>query len=785
VTLSSRSIAYHDAIAPRRAVVNLPDESQRRRWLTWAASGLVVLNLPGLAGCGGGGEDDGPSGSTGGGTPPPPPPPSPPAPPAPPPVGTSPESNQAAQATQSALAALTARAGRTPGFDASAAAAELALTGAFARTGVDASSQTAWGRTVAGRWLLVVLDPRRVVGAAPGPSAAASALPPLARRGLAGGAAAPPGRKSALSAGTELPRLLVARQMRLLDMLGPIARQGAAHHVAADVGPRTLPDLRAIATARGLQLVPQTPDAAFEFAQETTVEGLKAVRGDGVFFVNSFGSTVSDPADTVAALATVSAIATTTRAFVRASDGSTSAEPAYEADLAAGRLVNLVVPDLRSETPLYRAVLGITPDFGRFYDWQFEPNSLAWLNVAGGGIVGGWQGMLGARGAKTLVGWSQGVAMAQMLAVAEDFFHLTLATNAFDGPLAGGLRRTPRLRNYGNGETLEFLTNRGLAGSSELAYFPQANPAEYVNVLTPTLDYVLVQEPDETCELVGQFGAERDGSLRLARSLNSFSEPLMARATDPTVAFGETLRIREWKGDFVRAELPRNLQGGYLQLFNDGRWTNAVQLTYWELPFTVRARIDDLLLDVTLRMRLRGDIRGYRLRPDQPPLEQKPGVLLSSMLGTSADWSASGSIERTEGDSTTRIEWSGSGNVTDLGPAFAAAGLANVSSRIELDARVMRALLLFSAPGLRERTVVTRQGRVQSDTTVEMTAGVAFPLASLDGMPVNLDDRWGITAGGARETEPVSLLGPRVREVEVRWPGTAAAFPPEDTVGGR
>ena len=763
--------------------MNLPAESERRRWLTWAASGLMVLNLPSLAGCGGGGDDGGPSGGTVGGTPPP----------APPPVGTSPASNQSAQATQTALSALTALAGRTPGFDASAAAAELARTGAFARTGVDASSQTAWGRTAAGRWLLVVLDPRRVVGAAPGQSAAASAMPPLARRvptsrahgRHVGMPTAPPGRKTALSAGTDLPRLLVSRQMRLLDMLGPIARQGVAHHVAADVGPRTLPDLRAIATARGLQLVPQTPDAAFEFASETTVEGLKAIRGDGVFFVNSFGSTVSDPADPVAALATVSAIATTTRAFVRDSDGSTTAEPAYEADLAAGRLVNLIVPDLRSETPRYRAVLGITPDFCRFYDWQFESNSLAWLNVAGGGIVGGWQGMLGARGAKTLVAWSQGVAMAQMLAVAEDFFHLTLATNAFDGPLAGGLRRSPRLRNYGNGETLEFLANQGLTGSSELAYFPQANPAEYVNVLTPTLDYVLVQERDETCELVGQFGAERDGSLRLARSLNRFDEPLMARATDPTVAFGETLRIETWMGDFVRAELPRDLQGGYLQLFNDGRWTNAVQLTYWEMPFTVRARIDGLLLDVTLRMRLRGDIRGYRLRPDQPPLEQQPGVLLSSMLGSSADWSASGSIERTAGDTTTRIEWSGSGNVTDLGPAFAAAGLVNVSSRIELGARLMRALLLFSAPGLRERTVVTRQGLVQSDTTVEKTAGVGFPLASLDGMPVNLDDRWGITAGLTRDSEPVSLLGPRVREVEVSWPGVAAAFPPEDAVGGR
>lgn len=787
--------------------MNLPNEHERRRWLAWAASGLVALNLPSLVGCGGG--DDSSTGGSAGTSPMPPDPPSPPSPPiAPPPppppplTGSSPDSVQAAQATQAALITLTALAAGTPVFDAAAVASALSLSGAFARTGVGADSRTAWGRTAAGRWLVVALDVRRPIAAGPGPMGSTGRVRPLARRhdgrarastqtanaasagfSSARSAAAAPGRAVALAGGTELPRLLVARQMRLLDMLGPIARQTWPHLVSHDVGARTLPDLRAIAAGRGFELVPDTPDAAFEFGRETTVEGLKAVRGDGVFFVNSFGGSASDAADAGGALASVSAIATTTRGVVRGSDGSSTADPAFEADLAAGRLVQMIVPDLRSDTPAWRAVLGITPDFARFHDWQFEPNSLAWLNVSGGGIVGAWQGVLGARGAQTLVGWSQGVPMAQMLAVAEDFFHLTLATDAFEGPLADTLRRTPRLRNYGNGETLEFLASLGLDDLAELAYFPQANPAEYVNTLTPTLDYALINEEDETCELVGQFGAERDGSVLLATGLNSFSEPLLARATDPPVRFGDALRIEIWRGDFARVQLPRHLQGGYLQLRNDGRWTNVVQLSFWEMPITVRATLTGgLMFDITLRLRLRGDIRGYRLRPDQPPLEQQPGVLLSRMLGSSAQWTASGAIERTEGDTTRRIEWSGSSLVT---AAVAADGAVVVNGNLDLGTRRMRTQLLVSAPGWRERTVVTREGRVQSDETVVKTLAVAFPLRSLEGLTLAFDDRWNITAGSASDSETVTLLGDRVREVVVSWPGAAAAFAPEDNVGGR
>jgi hypothetical protein len=674
---------------------------------------------------------------------------------------------------EAARTALTQLAAASPGFDAAAAASALASTGRFARTGVDSLSQTAWARGSDGRWLLVPVNQRGGPrpGAAPGAGRPATRLAPLP-------ATAQPddGRKRILAGGTDLPRLLVARPWRQLDMLGPIIRLTVPHMVADAVDRDTLPNLRAIAAGRGFDVVPITPDENLEFAQQTTVDGLKAISGDGVFFVNSFGGSGTDEGSTV------SAIATTTRALVRGSGGGFVLDSRHEADLAAGRLVQMVVPDLRSETPSYRDVFGITPDFGRFYNWSFAPNSLVWLNVTGGGIVGQWQGMLGARGAMTLIGWSAGVSMAQMLATAEDFFHLTLATDRFDGSAARGLRRSPRLRNYGNGETLEFLARQGLANPGELAYFPRPNPAEYVNVLSPTLDYVSIDEEEETCELVGQFGAERDGSLLLAGSLNSFAEPLLQRATDPTVRFGDSLSIETWKGDFVRARLPRDRRGGYLQLRNGGRWTNVAQLTFWEVPITVRSTITGgLTYDLTLRLRLRGDVRGYRLRPDQPLDEQRPDVLMTRTLETELQWTASGSIERTDSGTTTRIEWGGSSNIV----AGGAGGLIGVNATAQLRSRRMELILSLAAEGWRERTVVLRGGVVQSDSTVTRSLSVNYPLASLTGLSLSFDERWNLQPGSTRDTEPVSLLGARTREVVVSWPFAGAAFPPEDEVGGR
>ncbi|MDP3615210.1 MAG: hypothetical protein Q8R98_25490, partial [Rubrivivax sp.] len=438
------------------------------------------------------------------------------------------------------------------------------------------------------------------------------------------------------------------------------------------------------------------------------------------------------------------------------------------------------VPVMSAPAGTYRMVLGITPDFVRFYDWQFPLNSLGFLAVTGG-TLGDWQGLLGARGLRTLVAFSADTDLPRMLAAAEDFFHLTLATNHLEGSARGSLDNQPRLRNFGNGETLQFLLQRRVVDSGSLAYFPQATPADYVNALTPTIDHLLVDEETLECELVGQFGAPDVGSVKHGGELNTFAEPLLADAADPTLRFGSDLSITDWRGDFIACRLPEHLTGSRLQVFNGGRWSNVASLTYWTVPVTVRDRISGgLMLDVSFELHFRHDVRGFRLRPDQPVAQQIPVVSVNRMKRSQAQWTASGQLSRTEGDTTTQLEWSGSSLVQAGGPG----GFVAFGGQLDLAARRMVVVLAMSAEGRRERTVVTRSGSTVSDSTFLGPLGVAFPLDPSMQLVMEFADDWTLVAGSASANQPVSLLGSRTREVTVSWPAASPMLPPRDKEGG-
>jgi hypothetical protein len=580
-----------------------------------------------------------------------------------------------------------------------------------------------------------------------------------------------------MASSTDLPRVLVARQFRLLDMLGPLPLWDVDHVTRNWVDRDTLPDIRKLAKGRGFAVVDLGPDDGFEFARETTVQGLKAISSDGVFFVNTFGGAI--PVGGVP----VTAIASSTAAYLRTSSGEFLADSAYEDDLSAGRLVYMQVPVLSAPPGSYRMVLGITPDFARFYDWQFALNSIGFFNVTGGGTLGDWQGMLGARGLRTLMTWSSAVPLQRMLAAAEDFFHLTMATNRLQGRARGSLDTRPRLRNYGNGETLGYLRDRGVISAEEFAYFPQAAPGDFVNVLTPTVDYVSVNEATLECEIVGQFGADDGGSVKTGTSLNSFSEELLMQAADPTLNFGNDARISSWSGDFIRCRLSSDIGGTLIQVFNGGRWSNAARLSYWTVPITVRVAITGgLSYDITLELHIRQDVRGFRLNPTQAVAHQIPVVSITQMKRTRAQWTAAGSISQTVGDTRTDLDWSGSSFVNSDGPG----GYVSLVGRLNLRSRRFEAQFEVSAEGWRERTRVTREGRVVSDETVERTLGVSFPPGSATPMPLVMEfgDDWSLQAGGATARQPVSILGSRTKEITVTWPAASVEQGPRDDEGG-
>lgn len=730
----------------------------RRRWLGMASAGMVVVTLPGLAGCGGQGDEDGGdaggaggTGATGG-------------------TGGSAPTEAVALALESAIASMLSLADGQGGFDAAALASALARQPAWVRTGVSEADQSVWARLANGQWLIVPNATRPAASAsATGQSKAAAAAPGVRRErtgaepsnGSSGG-----GRARALAGGTELPSLLVARGFRLLDMWGPMPLHEVLHTTLNWVDANTLPGIRKIAAGRGFDVVHLEREYYFPVS---TVAGLKAVADDGVFFVNTFGGTGTDDN------AQISAIATNSTRYRFNGMGERVSDPGFDDDLDAGRLVHMVVPVLSSPALQYRAVLGITPAFARFYNWSFPRSSIGFFNVIGTNIVPDWHNMLQAQGLSTLITWATSVSLPRMLAAAEDFFHLTLATNRLDGDVGRALAKQPRLRNYGNGETLEFLQERGVFGADDLVYLPQHNPADFVNVLTPTIDYLLVDEDRGELQMVGQFGSQRSGSVVHDGGARAFQEPLLIDAADP-LQNGDKLTINGWGGDFIRCMAPSD--GGLVQVVNDGRWSNAAQLTYWNVPVTIRNTVTGgPTIDLTVNLRFRADVRGFRLRPDQSIAGQIPEIAITGMSYTSSQWTGSGSASETQGTTTTRIEWGGSGSVSSVG------GFVRFAGRLSVAGRKLEGAISVVVPGLRVRTTVSSDGKIVSDETVTGGSG-GFPVGPAAKLMFSFDEHWNLRPGGAQDSAPYTLLGERTVEAVMSWPGAEASVPPENDYGG-
>lgn len=717
----------------------MPHDADRRRFLEWAARGLVVVSAPTWVGCAAA-DPTQPGEETGG----------------------SPGTLTAAQRL-AAIDAVRRIAGqtRTPSgaLDVGAAAQALRALPGVSAAGASVASGSAWA---------VLRDGRRIVIANPG------APTPPAIRETTDAVLTPSAIPSAGLRSRDVQ--LASRQARVLDCVGAVPVTNAPHVVRDFVDDSVIPNVRELLQARGYRVV-GLPELGLPGNDEAqTVEGLKRLSGDGLILWTAVGGVVEPQGQNGSPLP---AIATTTRAL--RTDGGTTLDTQYEEDLDAGRLVYLFVPDFTVPNSA-RVVYGVTPDFARFYNWSFTAPAFAFLNVSGGGAVTGpWESVLAARGVGTFLSWAENPVLPAMLGVLEDLVHLTMATNVVDPRFA--LETEPRLRNYGNGETLQFMESRGALPGVPF-YNPQAGGGSgAVNVFTPTVDYCLIDEDLERVELVGQFGAMLSGSIRIGDYGTPFSLPIYTDGADPALRNAESLSIQTTGNDLLRASLPRRHLGGVLQVFNDLRWSNAVPLTFWPLIVTHRLDVaQGPRIDCTVHLDFRGDVRGYRLRPDQPLVEQLDEVTLVEMRGSRAQWSASGSATRTEGEVTTTVSWSGSGLVTSRQEA---GGLMAGQLTVRLGGPSAELSVLVQIFDVRERTVITRRGLTTSDTTENRPVLLAVPTSPGAPITVSMDQDFNIQAAERTATDTIDVLGQRSAVHTLTWVTTTARFAPEKDRGGR
>ena len=771
----------------------------RRAFLQWMmSSGLAVATLPQLVACGGGssggestsaGSGNAPSGDStvlpGGGTP-----------------GTAVTAVQRSEALAGIEAEFNRLIDTGTVFDPAAMVSYLQQQAAFSEVGYTPGSGCAWAVFTDGRKVLI-LNNLGLAASVAAPSgvriapASSSSLSSIVRGTTVAAAATLPGPDDPL---------VTRSTFRLINMWEGSAFWQAYPvidylHVTEDwVDADTIPRIGRIAQGLGFSMVQPDPLVG----NHGTVDGLKTVSGDGVFFLTGSGGYMETSTGRVNGICT-----RTPASFVGAG---------YDADHDNGSLIYAVaVDDVMSGARSFHA---ITPVFiqSEAHKWSFPMESFVFLNTTGGGIDD-WIVPLSDRGAGRVMGWSDAAEARTLLGVAQDFFELALATNSIS-PSWTDLSTEPRLRAYGLGETHSYLSRRGLiftgtgTGANRLEIESGSFPARWVNQLRPSIEWIGITEANEfqagEIQLQGQFGQKagnptvkigtetqeiRDGtpSNNLVPELEKVADRPLSGTVD---VYGDSSGIIDWQPSLIKLSLPLpgQRQAGMIQVWLDDassldlapdRYSNVAHLTRWTIPFQINRTVGgSLLRSATVEVSVRAFVSGYRLWPDQPLDQQWQFVNISNMAEGNIGWSASGSVSRTTSGITTTVSWSGTGNfnhnsATEL---FVLGGILWINAR-----RLNCSLEMNAGDGL----LVSTDGGdpVPSDFRVgTYDADPAPSVPPLMGGPLSLffEENWTLKSGSwilADNAE--SELGYDNSEIQITWPSVTPEFPPEPDRGGR
>ena len=756
-------------------------DERRRRFLTCAGPGMVWLSTAGLAACGGGGDPDNAGtgvgngggsntgGSTGGGT----------SAGGGTSVGGTITVQQRAATLQAVSDAVARLSAGSDGFDSSALVREMQSIASLVEVGQSARVGNVWARFSDGRWLVV---PNNLRGLAPTGSAqdrsqqAARARP-----------------KSTSNAEFDTPAILVARQYRQLDMLGqvPIGSSVDAAHLCLDfVDATTLPNLRKMAVGRGFVLPEIQATQPVDVGIDNGVRGLADVRGDGVFFITAPAAQGGDDATPYTLICTDT-------------PGNEANLAAFEPELSAGALAYAI--KLRGVDGAWQAhpCLAMSAQFVRTRAWRFPAESIGIFNLSGAPELSDWIPVLEGAGLRHVLGWRQAVSWQRLLAFADDLIQFNLATNNLEGRLVRQAPE-PRLRAYGMADTLGHLIDRGLTGGRDAVFYLQERqPSLFVNTILPTIERALIRETRGELELNGQFGARAwtdDVVPRIAVARTEgqrFAEPLLWRAADPPLGGNETLRDPLWQGQLLQTVLDGRdplERGGYVQVFNGGRCSNVVPITHWEIPIQAVTSVDELTLAVTITIRLRADVHGWRLGPEGSPRNGFVQTPLEGSVHSSARFSASGSISQFDSvrRTLTTVSWLGSGSIGNAIGAF----LVYLNGTLWWDSRRLAPLAVGVGGGtaFQQRTVVEEfdiNGVLlrRNETTVDLPVTAAAAGAGPNGeFAMSFDPDWNLMSGQFEALPAESDLLPtpakRLQRTRLSWPLVRPDFAPRLDYGG-
>jgi len=423
-----------------------------------------------------------------------------------------------------------------------------------------------------------------------------------------------------------------------------------------------------------------------------------------------------------------------------------------------------------------------------------------------------WVDALSFAGAGLLFGWSDRPKQATMLGAAQDLFELLFATNHIN-PSIISLDIEPRLRPYGIAETRDFLSRHHIIDTltddgtvNHLESLPGYTDP-YVAQLRPAIEWIAVNEDagdDGEILIQGQFGesvSTDDSKVRIGTDTKEIKDPdtnvaipELTLAGDLPLDTQDELPIFEWNPSFIKVNGRSDFESRYagmIQIWQGKRYSNIAHLTRWKITFQITRTVGGIFLrSVTMDVYVRAFVSGYRLWPDQDLNVQWPMTSVISAKKGAVGWSASGSEQSPDGQTT--VAWDGSGNYYISVPGlndFRLEGLILIKEK-QMDCRLEMSVtdgLLIKTTGSGGTDTVPKEFSVNTPPPEQISL---YPsgLPNTGSFSVQFDDKWNVMAGSkifTDNTESTPYSGKDNCETQVRWSAAQPEFPPEMDRGGR
>ena len=529
-----------------------------------------------------------------------------------------------------------------------AIAAYLETRPEFQEVGIDEEALTVYAVFTDGRGLIIPnnLFVGGAAGSVPraGGTAAHDARPRAGARESAGDFAVVPNVTSTMAA-IDPPELPVSRTARLLHTFSA----GTAFEAGSI---EAIGEMALMLSQAGWQ--PTTGGVA-----ASTVEALRAVSGDGFFYLNTHGG----PGRTWYGTRIEGVYAVQTSSIVTPLSDT---DEQTEEDLEEGRLVYIIAnADGGEDSSLwdYDARYAITPKFVEHY-MSFSPNAVVFLNACESGheaaVPTALANAFRAKGASVVLGWSRAVPASIAWDAAKYLVDRMTGANRFDP-------EDSKHRPFPLDDVLQWMKYEGHAkvGELELRAIGPASGAGF-GLLRPTIERMQI----DTSAFGAPFGVPF-GMLTIHGEFGT--DPGAANRRVFIRQGGETeLQVHSWTPDSIRVvpvqdEDAPGFSGDVVVVVRE-RTSNARRLHAWEGTVTyTQTALGALVFDADLEVVGRFDPDSTRAKPGEPAqANSHPSVFRAQPVPSlEAPWSASGSVATEQ----CTVVWSGSGTVVSSDPA--------------------------------------------------------------------------------------------------------------------